>query len=62
MEGWKGQAVGKKKKEAWIAGPLCLLWTVWKARNNIGFEDLELSIQKLNGSFVYNLWSETKCA
>ena len=24
LEGWKGQAVGKKKKEAWIAGPLCL--------------------------------------
>ena len=58
--GWKGQAVGKKRKEVWIAGPLCLFWTGWKVRNKIFFEDLELSIQKLKSSFVYNLWSEAK--
>ena len=26
----------------------------------IVFEDVELSIQKLKSSFVYNIWSETK--
>ena len=60
LEGWKDQAVGKRREEAWIAGPLCLFWTVWKVRNKIVFEDVELSIQNLKSSFVYNLWSETK--
>ena len=30
------------------AGPLCLFWTIWKARNKFAFEDATLSIQKLS--------------
>ena len=52
--------VGKKRKVAWLLGPLCLFWVIWKTRNSIAFEDGVLSIQKLKISFVYLLWSETK--
>ena len=39
--------VGKKRKDVWRVEPLCLFWTIWKARNKIAFEDAMLSIQKL---------------
>ena len=58
--GWRGSFVGKKRKVAWLMGPLCLFWVIWKARNSIAFEDGVLSIQKLKFFFVYLLWSETK--
>ena len=56
---WNRSLVGKKRKEVWRAGPLCIFWTVWKARNSIAFEDDVLSIQRLKSSFVFLLWSET---
>ena len=49
----------KKRKHVLRAGPLCLFWTIWKARNKIAFEDATLSIQKLKVLFVYFLWVET---
>ena len=52
--------MGKKRKTMWQAGPLCLFWAIWKARNRIALEDSVLSIQRLKASFVYLLWSETK--
>ena len=52
--------VGKKRKVAWLLGPLCLFWVIWKTRNSMAFEDGVLSIQKLKISFVYLLWSKTK--
>ena len=58
--GWNGTFVGKKRKGVWRASPLCLFWTVWKARNKLAFEEEELSIQRLKFSFVYFLWLETK--
>ena len=58
--GWDGSFVGKKRKGVWRASPLCLFWTVWKARNKVVFKEEELSIQRLKNSFVYFLWSETK--
>ena len=58
--GWDGSFVGEKRKEVLRAGPLCLFWMVWKARNKIAFEEEVLSIQRLRSSFVYFLWSEMK--
>ena len=58
--GWDGFFVGKKRKEVWRANPLCIFWTIWKARNKIAFEEEVLSIQRLKSSFVYFLWSEMK--
>ena len=57
---WNGSFVRKKRKGVWRASPLCLFWTVWKARNKVAFEEEELSIQRLKNSFIYFLWSETK--
>ena len=59
LEGWRGSFVGKKRKDVWRAWPLCLFWTIWKARNKIAFEDATLSIHKLKSSFVYFLSVET---
>ena len=58
--GWKGTFVGKMCRVVWNASPLCLFWSVWKARNKIAFEDGVLSLQKLKAFFVYVLWSESK--
>ena len=44
----------------WKAGPLCLFWIAWKARNRIAFEGKEFSIQRLKSSFVSCLWLEAK--
>ena len=52
--------MGKKRREVWRAGPLCIFWTVLKTKNKIAFEEEVLSIQRLKSSFVYFLWSETK--
>ena len=57
---WRGSFVDKRHKVVWQAGPLCLFWFFWKARNRISFEDSVLSIQRLKASFVYLLWLETK--
>ena len=45
--------------ERWV-NPLCIFWSVWKARNDIVFRDEVLSIQRLKSSFVHLFWSETK--
>ena len=52
--------MGKKRREVWRAGPLCIFWMVLKTKNKIAFEDNVLSIQRLKSSFFYFLWSETK--
>ena len=44
----------------WKAGPLCIFWSVWKARNVVVFRDDVSSTQKLKFSFVNLLWPETK--
>ena len=56
---WNRSLVGKKREGVWKAGPLCIFWMVWKARNSIAFEDDVLSIQRLKSPFVFLLWSET---
>ena len=58
--GWHGPFEDKKHRNVWKAGPLCLFWIVWMARNRIAFEGEELSIQRLKSSFVSYLWSEVK--
>ena len=36
--GWHWSFVAKEHRKVWKAGPLCLFWIVWKARNRIVFE------------------------
>ena len=46
-------------KKAWMTAPLCLIWTVWKERNRIAFDNEELSIQRMKNYFVCNFFSWT---
>ena len=57
---WHGSFMGKKRREAWMAAPLCLFGSVWKERNKIAFENEELLIQIMKYSFICNLWSWSK--
>ena len=54
---WQGAAVGKKRKRIWLAAPLCLFWTLWRARNRVVFENEGLNDQKIKANFVINLWA-----
>ncbi|KAJ9701497.1 hypothetical protein PVL29_006726 [Vitis rotundifolia] len=58
--GWSASFMDKKRGMTWRAAPLCLFWTVWKARNKIAFDNEALSLQRLKNSFVCNLFSWTK--
>lgn len=33
LEGWRGTFVGKKRREVWRAGLLCLVWTYFEVKN-----------------------------
>ena len=50
---WNDSFVGKKRKKAWNAAPLCLFWTLWKERNRKVFKDTELADQVILWSFLY---------
>ena len=54
---WQGADVGKKRKRIWLAAPLCLFWTLWRARNRIVFENKGSNDQKIKAKFVTNLWA-----
>ena len=54
---WQGAAVGKKRKRIWLAAPLCIFWTLWRARNKLSFENEGTNDQKIKTIFVTNLWA-----
>ena len=56
---WQGAPVGKKRKNIWIAAPVCLLWTVWHNRNMLVFENRATSDQRTKFIFLSKLWTLT---
>ena len=54
---FKEAAVGKKCKRIWLAAPLCLFWTLWRARNRLVFENEGTIDQKIKVNFVSNMWA-----
>ena len=54
---WQGAPVGKKRKNIWIAAPLCPFWTVWHNRNMLVFENRATSDQRTKFIFLSKLWS-----
>ncbi|RVW23454.1 putative ribonuclease H protein [Vitis vinifera] len=60
LSGWSDFNMGKKRKKVWKAAPSCIFWAVWKERNRIAFDNEELSMDRLNNSFVCNLWMWSK--
>ena len=49
--------MGKKRKKIWLAAPLCLFWTLLRARNRLVFENKGTNVQKIKANFVTNLWA-----
>ena len=47
----------KKDSKLWKALPLCLLWAIWKERNNVIFEDDCFSLSRLKSFFLRFLCS-----
>ena len=57
LVGWKSPSSRKSLRKVWMAAPLCLLWTIWKERNGVVFEDMVLSTQRMKNSLMVALWS-----
>ena len=45
--------MSKRNEKAWRAVTLCLMWTLWKERNERVFKNIEQSDQSLKLSFLY---------
>ena len=54
---WQEAPVGKKRKNIWIAAPICLFWTVWQNRNMLVFENTVTSDQRTKYMFLSKLWT-----
>ena len=54
--GWPSLPWGKKESKLWRAVLLCLMWTIWKERNKVVFEDDCFSYNKMK-SYVVRLLS-----
>ena len=54
---WQGAPVGKKRKNIWIAAPICLFWTVWHNRNRLVFDNRVTSDQRTKFLFFSKLWT-----
>ena len=46
--------MGKGREKAWRAATLCLMWSLWKEKNERAFNDVERSDQAIKFSFLYN--------
>ena len=42
-----------------MTAPLTLFWIIWRERNNIAFDNRELSSQRMKALFLCNYWSWT---
>lgn len=47
LECWEGGCRMKRKKKTWMVAPLCIMWFLWRVRNTLNFEAMELWVQKL---------------
>ena len=53
---WQGLFVGKRRKKAWMAAPLCIFRTLWRERNRFVFEGVDISINRMKSTFLSNLY------
>ena len=60
---WNCSFVGKRRKKAWMAAPLCIFWTIWRERNRLVFEDENISVNRMKYTYLWswvNLYSVEK--
>ena len=44
--------MGKKCKKIWMVAHLCLVWTLWRTRNRLVFENEVTYAQRIKANFV----------
>ena len=52
---WQGKLGRHRNSAIWMIVPHCLMWCIWRERNNRHFEDLERSIADLKLFFLKTL-------
>ena len=52
---WQGKLGRHRNSAIWTAVPHCLMWCIWRERNNRHFEDLERSVADLKLFFLETL-------
>lgn len=60
MEAWNGRVVGKRKKRIWKIAPSHIIWTIWKQRNYIAFEEEKMNVQEWKLNLLTSMWSWAK--
>lgn len=50
--------MGKKRRNAWRAAPLCFFWAIWKEKNCKSFENIEQLDQAFKSLFLCSLFFE----
>jgi hypothetical protein len=55
VAGWRNW-FGKHSSEVWNLVPSCVMWALWRERNNCTFEDVELLVDKLIESCMSSLF------
>jgi hypothetical protein len=53
---WLAISLLKRSAVIWKMVPTCILWCVWKERNDRCFEDLERFLEEILASFFHTLY------
>ena len=58
LNSWNSDGNAATKEERWKIVPACICWTVWKERNQRGFEDEQNGLQsfKMNCLALFYFW------
>jgi hypothetical protein len=57
---WISQVGTRLVLVVWRIAPLCLMWTIWRGRNNRCFEDHEKSKDEIKNILVKSLFNWTR--
>jgi hypothetical protein len=54
--GWQGRIGGHRNMLVWRIVPHCVMWWLWRERNDCLFEDCERSVAALKLLFIQTLY------
>jgi hypothetical protein len=57
---WRGGRVGMRRKCVWNMIPLCVIWIIWRERNQRSFEGVEKPLFRIISFLVNSLYSWDK--